>query len=88
MYHDQGMVPFKLVSFDEGVNFTAGLPVVRTSPAHGTAFDITGKNEANPQAFRNALFQGCDIFTNRVQYKDLLNNALKSPNQSNEKSTE
>ena len=88
MYHDQGMIPFKLMSFDEGVNFTAGLPVVRTSPAHGTAFDITGKNEANPQAFRNALFQGCDIFTNRMQYKELLSNAMKSPNQANEGSSE
>ena len=88
MYHDQGMVPFKLLSFDEGVNVTAGLPVVRTSPAHGTAFDIAGKNEANPQAFRNALFQGCDIFTCRMKYKELLSNALKTPEQTNEKNHE
>ncbi|MBN1198682.1 MAG: 4-hydroxythreonine-4-phosphate dehydrogenase PdxA [Bacteroidales bacterium] len=88
MYHDQGMIPFKLLSFDEGVNFTAGLPVVRTSPAHGTAFDIAGKNQANPNAFRHALFQGGDIFTNRVKYKELLSNALKSPNQAKENSTE
>lgn len=88
MYHDQGMIPFKLLSFDEGVNFTAGLPVVRTSPAHGTAFDIAGKNQANPQAFRNALFQGCDIFTNRIQYKELLSNPLKTPKQTKETSTE
>ncbi|HPS63736.1 MAG TPA: 4-hydroxythreonine-4-phosphate dehydrogenase PdxA, partial [Bacteroidales bacterium] len=50
MYHDQGMLPFKLLSFDEGVNFTAGLPVIRTSPAHGTAYDLAGKNEASPEA--------------------------------------
>ena len=88
MYHDQGMIPFKLVSFDEGVNFTAGLPVVRTSPAHGTAFDITGKNEANPQAFRNALLQGCDIFSNRIQYKELFSNPLKIPTKSKENNNE
>ena len=76
MYHDQGMIPFKLLSFSEGVNYTAGLPVVRTSPAHGTAFDIAGKNEANPQAFRSALFQGCDIFTNRNRFKELIKNPL------------
>ncbi|MFH1297130.1 MAG: 4-hydroxythreonine-4-phosphate dehydrogenase PdxA [Bacteroidota bacterium] len=84
MYHDQGMIPFKLLSFEEGVNITAGLPVVRTSPAHGTAFDIAGKNEANPQAFRNALFLGCDIFTLRMQFKELLSNKLGSPEQANE----
>ncbi|MFH1160065.1 MAG: 4-hydroxythreonine-4-phosphate dehydrogenase PdxA [bacterium] len=77
IYHDQGMVPFKLLSFDEGVNYTAGLPVIRTSPAHGTAFDIAGKNEANPEAFRHALFLACDIFNNRVQYKELRKNPLQ-----------
>jgi 4-hydroxythreonine-4-phosphate dehydrogenase len=84
MYHDQGMVPFKQLSFDEGVNYTAGLPVVRTSPAHGTAFDIAGKNEANPEAFRNALFQACDIFTNREQYKELIKNPLPSARKESE----
>ncbi len=78
MYHDQGMLPFKLLSFGEGVNYTAGLPVVRTSPAHGTAFDIAGKNEANPQAFRSALFQGCDIFINRKRYKEAMKDPLDS----------
>jgi len=77
IYHDQGMVPFKVLSFDEGVNYTAGLPVIRTSPAHGTAFDIAGKNEANPEAFRNALFTACDIFTHRIQYKELRKNPLQ-----------
>jgi 4-hydroxythreonine-4-phosphate dehydrogenase len=79
MYHDQGMIPFKLVSFENGVNFTAGLPYVRTSPAHGTAYDIAGKNEANPEAFRNAVYLGCSIFNNRMAYDELKANALFPP---------
>jgi 4-hydroxythreonine-4-phosphate dehydrogenase len=71
MYHDQGMVPFKLMSFDEGVNYTAGLPVIRTSPAHGTAYDLAGKNEASPEAFRNALYLAGDIFIHRQEYDEL-----------------
>jgi 4-hydroxythreonine-4-phosphate dehydrogenase len=77
LYHDQGMVPFKLLSFEEGVNFTAGLPYVRTSPAHGTAYDIAGKNAASPEAFRNALYMACDIFHNRREYDELHANQLK-----------
>ncbi|MCX6304425.1 MAG: 4-hydroxythreonine-4-phosphate dehydrogenase PdxA [Bacteroidetes bacterium] len=77
MYHDQGMVPFKLMSFDEGVNFTAGLPVIRTSPAHGTAYDLAGKNEASPEAFRNALYLAGDIFIHRLEYDELHANQLK-----------
>ena len=77
MYHDQGLIPFKLLSFDEGVNFTAGLPIIRTSPAHGTAYDIAGKDLANPEAFRNALYMACDIFQHRKEYDELLSNALK-----------
>jgi 4-hydroxythreonine-4-phosphate dehydrogenase len=77
LYHDQGMVPFKLLSFEEGVNFTAGLPFVRTSPAHGTAYDIAGKNQASPEAFRNALYMACDIFQNRRDYDELHANPLK-----------
>ncbi len=76
MYHDQGMVPFKLMSFDEGVNFTAGLPVIRTSPAHGTAYDLAGKNEASPEAFRNALYLAGDIFMHRLEYDELHANQL------------
>lgn len=76
IYHDQGMLPFKLLSFENGVNFTAGLPVVRTSPAHGTAYDIAGKNEANPEAFRDAVFLACDIFNNRIAYDALTVNPL------------
>ena len=77
MYHDQGMIPFKLMSFDEGVNFTAGLPVVRTSPAHGTAYDLAGKNEASPEAFRNALYLAGDIFMHRLEYDELHANQLR-----------
>jgi 4-hydroxythreonine-4-phosphate dehydrogenase len=77
MYHDQGMIPFKVMSFDDGVNYTAGLPIIRTSPAHGTAYDIVGKNEANPESFRNAVNLACDIFNNRAVYDELLLNPLK-----------
>lgn len=76
MYHDQGMIPFKLMSFEEGVNFTAGLPIVRTSPAHGTAYDLAGKNEVSPESFRNALYMACDIFTNRQEYDEVHANPL------------
>jgi 4-hydroxythreonine-4-phosphate dehydrogenase len=76
MYHDQGMVPFKLMSFEEGVNFTAGLPIVRTAPAHGTAYDLAGKDLASPEAFRNALYMACDIFENRQRYDELMANPL------------
>jgi 4-hydroxythreonine-4-phosphate dehydrogenase len=78
MYHDQGMLPFKLMSFDEGVNFTAGLSIVRTSPAHGTAYDLAGKNEASPEAFRNALYLAGDIFMRRLEYDELHANQLKT----------
>lgn len=66
MYHDQGMLPFKILG-TEGVNFTAGLPIVRTSPAHGTAYDIAGKNEANAQSMRNAIYLAIDILKNRAR---------------------
>lgn len=78
MYHDQGMIPFKLSSFENGVNFTAGLPYVRTSPAHGTAYELAGKNEANPEAFRNAVYMACDIFNNRKAYDELKAGSLHS----------
>lgn len=67
MYHDQGMVAFKLLSFDEGVNYTAGLEVVRTSPAHGTAYDIVGKGTASHQSMLNAIYLAVDIAKNRKQ---------------------
>jgi len=77
MYHDQGLVPFKALSFDTGVNFTAGLPVVRTSPAHGTAFNIAGKGEASENSFRQALYLACDIYRNRKMYEEISKNPLK-----------
>lgn len=77
MYHDQGLVPFKALSFGSGVNYTAGLRGVRTSPDHGTAFDIAGKNEAEPASFRQALFLAIDIARNRHEYADMHANPLK-----------
>ncbi|MCK9254929.1 MAG: 4-hydroxythreonine-4-phosphate dehydrogenase PdxA [Bacteroidales bacterium] len=65
MYHDQGLAPFKVIAFEDGVNYTAGLPIVRTSPAHGTAYEITGKNIASEQSFRSALYKAVDIYKNR-----------------------
>lgn len=79
MYHDQGMLPFKTFAFETGVNFTAGLPVVRTSPAHGTAFDIAGKNIASPDSFRQAIYTAMDIYRNRQEYNELNKNPLKVP---------
>lgn len=67
IYHDQGLIPFKTLAFDSGVNFTAGLPVVRTSPDHGTAYNIAGQNLANESSFREALFLACDIIKKRQQ---------------------
>ncbi len=65
MYHDQGLVPFKSIAFEEGINFTAGLPVVRTSPDHGTAYGIAGKNLANENSLREAIYRAADIFNKR-----------------------
>lgn len=78
MYHDQGLAPFKALSFGSGVNFTAGLPFVRTSPDHGTAFSIAGKGEANEQSFRQSLYAAIDIARTRKENLGLLKNALKS----------
>jgi len=82
MYHDQGLAPFKAISFDEGVNFTAGLNIVRTSPDHGTAYELAGKNEASPASFRNALFLALDIYRNRKEYEELTSNPLESQDKS------
>jgi 4-hydroxythreonine-4-phosphate dehydrogenase len=65
MYHDQGLAPFKAMAMDEGVNYTAGLPVVRTSPAHGTAYDIAGQGIASESSFRQAIYTALDVFRNR-----------------------
>ncbi len=77
MYHDQGLIPFKTLAVGEGVNFTAGLPVVRTSPDHGTAFDIAGKNRADASSFLAATFECIDIIRRRNEYDDARKNPLR-----------
>jgi 4-hydroxythreonine-4-phosphate dehydrogenase len=76
MYHDQGLVPFKALTTEGGVNFTAGLPIVRTSPAHGTAYDIAGKNEASPDSFLKAIYMACDVYRNRLRHREITANPL------------
>lgn len=76
MYHDQGLAPFKALTMDSGVNFTAGLPVVRTSPAHGTAFELAGKNVASTDSFRNAVYAAIDIVRNRKLQEEISKNPL------------
>jgi 4-hydroxythreonine-4-phosphate dehydrogenase len=78
MYHDQGLIPFKTVSMENGVNFTAGLSVIRTSPAHGTAYELAGKNVASEDSFRQALYMAYDIYQNRLQNDEINNNPLKT----------
>jgi 4-hydroxythreonine-4-phosphate dehydrogenase len=78
MYHDQGLIPFKTLSFDRGVNFTAGLPFIRTSPAHGTAYDLAGKNLASPDSFMEALYLAVDIHQNRKEFEELNTNPLQN----------
>lgn len=77
MYHDQGLAPFKALSSGNSVNYTAGLPIVRTSPGHGTAYDIAGKGVADESSFRNAIYAAIDIFRNRADYDEPLQNPLK-----------
>jgi 4-hydroxythreonine-4-phosphate dehydrogenase len=77
MYHDQGLIPFKSIAGEFGVNYTAGLPIVRTSPAHGTAYDIAGKGIANEQSFREALYLACDVYKRRTENKALSLNKLE-----------
>ncbi len=77
MYHDQGLTPFKTLAMESGVNFTAGLPVIRTSPDHGTAYDIAGKNMASEGSFRNALYMAIDISHNRKAHREAIKNPLK-----------
>lgn len=76
MYHDQGLAPFKVVDFENGVNYTAGMPVIRTSPIHGTAFEIAGEGKASPDSFRAALFTAIDIFKNRERFKEMSKDKL------------
>lgn len=77
MYHDQGLAPFKALSFEDGVNFTAGLPVIRTSPDHGTAFEMAGRDEADPLSMRAAIFTAIDIYRKREEYKKLQENKMQ-----------
>ena len=78
MYHDQGLAPFKTLSFGNGVNFTAGLSEIRTSPDHGTAYEIAGKGSANYSSFKEAVFSAISIFKTREEYKLLIENKLKT----------
>jgi 4-hydroxythreonine-4-phosphate dehydrogenase len=77
MYHDQGLIPFKTLAAGEGVNFTAGLPAIRTSPDHGTAFDIAGQEIADPSSFREAVFMAIDLWRNRRDFLEATANPLR-----------
>ncbi|MFW5656453.1 MAG: 4-hydroxythreonine-4-phosphate dehydrogenase PdxA [Bacteroidota bacterium] len=83
MYHDQGLIPFKALAREGGVNYTAGLPVVRTSPAHGTAYEIAGQNQASPDSFRLAMYTAIDIFRRRNEMDELTSNPMKQYDISN-----
>lgn len=78
MYHDQGLIPFKTIAFENGVNYTAGLKFVRTSPDHGTGYGIAGKNQADPTSFMEALFAAIHIVKNRREQEAMLSNQLKT----------
>jgi 4-hydroxythreonine-4-phosphate dehydrogenase len=78
MYHDQGLIPFKSLSFGEGTNFTAGLNIIRTSPDHGVAYDIAGQNKAEESSFRQAIYNACDIYKNRTLSEEINENPLKT----------
>ncbi len=85
MYHDQGLVPFKTISFNQGVNYTAGLNVIRTSPDHGTGFDIAGKGIASCDSLRAALFMALDIYHNRLEYAEMTANPVERVRLSDER---
>jgi 4-hydroxythreonine-4-phosphate dehydrogenase len=76
MYHDQALAPFKSIAFDGGVNFTAGLPLVRTSPAHGTAYELAGGNKASEESFRQAVYLAIDVLKNRASYAEMTSDPL------------
>lgn len=77
MYHDQGLAPFKTLAMEEGVNYTAGLSIIRTSPAHGTAYDIAGQNKASEESFRQAVYAALDVYRNRLRHKEATANPLR-----------
>jgi 4-hydroxythreonine-4-phosphate dehydrogenase len=85
MYHDQGLAPFKALSFSSGVNFTAGLPIVRTSPDHGTAYDIAGKGTANEASLRDAIYMAIDVLRKREEYDEINSNPLAFGKQTRER---
>jgi len=72
MYHDQGLTPFKALAFELGVNYTAGLPIVRTSPDHGTAYELAGRDEADPRSMISAIYTAIDVFNKRAEYRELM----------------
>lgn len=76
MYHDQGLTPFKALAFEDGVNYTAGLPIVRTSPDHGTAYEMAGRGVADPRSMKAAIYAAIDIFNRRADYEDLVANRM------------
>ena len=76
MYHDQGLTPFKALAFEDGVNYTAGLPVVRTSPDHGTAYEMSGRDLADPRSMISAIYTAIDIYNRRTEYDDLVANRM------------
>ncbi|NDC30564.1 MAG: 4-hydroxythreonine-4-phosphate dehydrogenase PdxA, partial [Bacteroidetes bacterium] len=80
MYHDQGLIPFKYIAFEDGVNYTAGLPFIRTSPDHGTAYNIAGKNVADESSMRNALFAAIDLYFTRNNIAEWKENPLPISN--------
>lgn len=84
MYHDQGLIPFKTLAFNEGVNFTAGLSAVRTSPDHGTAYNIAGKNQAEPGSLLQAIYLACDVSKYRIESQEIDKNALITKPQQSE----
>lgn len=77
MYHDQGMIPFKAISMNMGINYTANLPIIRTAPIHGTEYELAGKNIASEESFRNAVYLASDIYHNRKLHKQITANPLK-----------
>lgn len=76
MYHDQGLIPFKALSFGQGVNFTAGLPVIRTSPDHGTAYRLAGEDKASSESMLAAIFMACDIYRSRQRNQEAMADRL------------
>lgn len=81
MYHDQGLTPFKALAFEDGVNYTAGLPIIRTSPDHGTAYEMAGRDMADPRSMKAAIYAAIDIFNRREEYDDLIDGrmTIKAP---------